>query len=423
MSEDQVVGKVFDTIGRLQDELVQTLSALVRIPSLVGEEGAAQAFMEKRFSELGLAVTTFEADPDEIKQHPAYIEIPHSYAGRPNVVGVMEGSDTHRSLILNGHVDVVSPEPLDRWTYDPWGGTVNDGKIYGRGVLDMKAGVIANLFAVKAILASGIKPRGKLICESVIEEEAGGSGGALACFIKGYTADGMLIPEPSHQNMWVSHNGVKYFRVKARGKTAHAALSHTGINVIGKMNKIYDALVELDEKRAAEHHYPLIEKASGRSCNLNMGTYQAGDWASNVAGMAAMECRIGFVPGETGKDVMAEVEKTVMDVARQDDWLREHPPEIEWYGWDTEPWQQDPEDPFVKAFLISSAAVLGKQPEVVGFSGGLDTRFAAYFDTPAFVFGPRGERFHGPDECVEIDSVLTVTRTIAKFILDWCGYQ
>ena len=110
MSEDQAVGKVYDTIDRLQDELVQTLSALVRIPSLVGQEGAAQEFMEKKFTELGLAVTTFEADLDEIKQHPAYTEIPHSYEGRPNVVGVMEGSDTHPSLILNGHVDVVSPE-------------------------------------------------------------------------------------------------------------------------------------------------------------------------------------------------------------------------------------------------------------------------------------------------------------------------
>lgn len=423
MGQDQAVEKVFDTIDRLQDELVDTLSAFVRIPSLVGQEGPAQAFMEEKFKELGLSVTAFEADPDEIRKHPAYIEIPHSYAGRPNVVGVLDGAASHPSLILNGHVDVVSPEPLDRWSCDPWGGAVKDGNVYGRGVLDMKAGVIANLFAVKALLACGIKPRGKLILESVIEEEAGGSGGALACFLKGYTADGMLIPEPSNLDMWVSHNGIKYFRVKAVGKSAHAALSHTGVNVIGKMNRIYDALIALDERRAAEHPYPLVEKSSGRSCNLNIGTYHAGDWASNVAAMAAMECRIGYVPGETGKDVMAEVEKTVMDVARQDDWMNQHPPEIEWYGWNTEPWQQDVNDRFVQAFLTSSAAVLGKQPETLGFSGGLDTRFAAYFDTPAFVFGPRGARFHGPDEYVEIDSVLTVTRTIAKFILDWCGFE
>ena len=250
MSANSAVGKVFKTIDSLQDELIQTLVALVQIPSLVGEENAAQQFMEKKFSEIGMAVTTFEADLEEIKRHPAYTEIPHPYAGRPNVVGILEGLATYPSLILNGHVDVVSPEPLDLWTHDPWGGEVNDGKVYGRGVLDMKAGVIANLFAVKAILASGIKPRGKLICESVIEEEAGGSGGTLACFLKGYTASGMLIPEPSNQNLWVCHNGIKYFRVKARGKTAHAALSHTGVNVIGKMNKIYNALVQLDENRS-----------------------------------------------------------------------------------------------------------------------------------------------------------------------------
>ena len=423
MNSDTAANKVFETIDDMREELVQTLSALVQIPSVVGEETAAQAFMEKQFTDLGLEVTTFEAILDEIKRHPAYIEIPHAYTDRPNVVGVLEGSDQYPSLILNGHVDVVSPEPLDRWTHDPWGGEVEDGKVYGRGVFDMKAGVIANLFAVKAIIASGIKPKGKLICQSVIEEEAGGSGGALACFLKGYTADGMLIPEPSNLSMWVSHNGIKYFRVKARGKTAHAALSHTGVNVIGKMNKIYDALVALDEKRAVEHRYPLIEKSAGRSCNLNIGTYHAGDWASNVAGMATMECRIGYVPGEVGKDVMAEVENTIMDAARNDDWLSEHPPEVEWYGWDTEPWQQDVDNRFVKSFLASSADVLGKEPEVLGFTGGLDTRFAAYFDTPAFVFGPKGERYHGPDEYVEIDSVLEVTRTYAKFILDWCGFE
>jgi acetylornithine deacetylase len=423
MEYENVIKKVFGEIEKSQEELIHTTSELVKIPSLVGEEAGAQAFMETKFKEIGLNVETFEATLDEIKQHPAYIEIPHSYKNRPNVVGILDGSEQFPSLILNGHVDVVSPEPLDRWTFDPWGGEVSDGKIYGRGALDMKAGDIANLFAVKAILDSGLKPKGRLLCESVIEEEAGGSGGALACFLRGYRADGMFIPEPSNLNLTISHNGIKYFRVRAVGKTAHAALSHTGVNVIGKMNKIYDALIELDERRAKEHPYPLVEKHSGRSCNLNIGTYSAGDWASNVAGMAVMECRVGFVPTEKGDDIVREVEHTIANVAQNDDWLKEHPPTVEWYGWDTEPWLQDENDRFVQSFLESSAPVLGKKPEIVGFPGGLDTRFSPYFGTPSFVFGPKGASYHGPDEYVEIDSLLAVTRVIAKFVLDWCGYE
>lgn len=307
MEHEKILTRVFDEIEKKREELAHTTSELVKIPSLIGEETEAQRYMESKYGEAGLRVETFEADLDEIRKHPAYIEIPHSYKNRPNVIGFLEGSDEFPSLILNGHVDVVSPEPTDKWRYDPWGGEIKDGEIYGRGVLDMKAGLIANLFALKAILDSGVKPAGKIICQSVIEEEAGGSGGTLACFLRGYKADGMLITEPSNMNVSISHAGVKYFRVKVLGKTAHAALSHTGVNAIGKMNKLYDALIELDKKRAEEHSYPLVEKYSGRACNLNIGTYSAGDWASSVAGMAEMECRIGFVPGEKGEDIVKEV--------------------------------------------------------------------------------------------------------------------
>ncbi len=423
MKQEKVLNRVFEEIEQKKEELIHTTSEFVKIPSLVGNETEAQNYIASKYKETGLRVESFEADLEEIKKHPAYIKIPHSYENRPNVVGVLEGSEQSPSLILNGHVDVVSPEPIEKWTVDPWGGEVSDSKIYGRGVLDMKAGLMANLFALRAILDSGIKPSGKIICQSVIEEEAGGSGGTLACFLKGYKADGMLITEPSNLNAYITHSGVKYFRVKVMGKTAHAALSHTGVNAIGKMNKIYNALIELDEKRAAEHTYPLVEKFSGRPCNLNIGTYSAGDWASSVAGMAEIACRIGFVPGEKGEDIVREVEETLSKVTQSDDWLREYPPTIEWYGWDTEPWIQDENDTFIQSFLESSKVILGSRPELVGFPGGLDTRFSPYFGIPSFAFGPSGERLHGPDEYVEIDSLVTLTRILAGFILDWCGYE
>ncbi len=422
MKDDPAVRKVFDVIARQEDEMISTLQQLVRIPSVVGNELRAQKFLEDRVRNLGLEMDVFEAKLEEVSRHESYIQVPYSYANRPNVVGVLEGSPNAPSLILNGHVDVVSPEPLNQWKFDPWGGEIHNGKLYGRGALDMKAGVIANLFAVKAILEAGLKPKGRLIWQSVIEEEAGGGGGALACFLRGYKASGLLIPEPSNLRLWVQHSGIKYFRVKTVGKTAHAALSHTGVNAIGKMNRIYDALIALDEKRARERRWPLIEKIGGRSTNINIGTYNAGDWASSVAGMAAMECRIGFVPGEKEREIVKEVEETISRVAQADPWLREHPPTVEWYGWHTEPWVQDEKDRFVQSFIKSAAPVLGKEPELHGFTGGLDARFGQYFGTPGFSFGPQGDRFHGPDEYVELDSLKMVTRIIAKFVLDWCGY-
>ncbi len=245
----KVIKRVFEEIDKKEEELIGTIQGLVKIPSLVGQELEAQKFMESRYREARLRIDTFEAKLDDIKKHKAYINIPLQYENRPNVVGVLEGAE-HPSLILNGHIDVVSPEPLSQWNTDPWGGRVMDGKLYGRGAFDMKGGLVANLFALKAVLDSGIKPRGKVILESVIEEESGGSGGTLACFLRGYRGDGMIIPEPSKMYVVIAHNGIKYFRIHAVGKTAHAALSHTGVNVIGKMNKIYDecSLQELDEK-------------------------------------------------------------------------------------------------------------------------------------------------------------------------------
>jgi acetylornithine deacetylase len=423
MPAETLLSAVLTRIERNRDDLLQAVSELIRIPSVVGHEGEAQRYMQSRYAAAGLAVASFETSLADVADHPAYVPVPYAYDARPNVIGSLEGDARSPSLILNGHVDVVSPEPLGKWTRDPWGAEVHDGRLFGRGAFDMKAGLVANLFAVKALLDCGVRPAGSLLLESVIEEEAGGGGGTLACFLKGYRAAGMLVPEPSQLKMVISHNGIKLFRVKVIGRSAHAALSHTGVNAIGKMNRIYDALMDLDRQRAETHRYPLGEKYSGRSCNLNVGTYTAGDWPATVAGMAEMGCRIGFVPGETGADIVREVERTIARAARSDPWLAEHPPQVEWFGFNTEPWLQDENDPFVRRFLTSAEPLLGGEPELTGFPGGLDTRFSGAFGTPSFVFGPKGGNLHGPDEYVDIDSLVLLTRVIAKFILDWCGYR
>jgi len=322
---------------------------------------------------------------------------------------------------LNGHIDVVSPEPFSSWSEDPWKGVIKDNRLYGRGSADMKAGLSANLFALKAILECGLKPKGEIIVESVIEEELGGSGGTLACLLNGVTADGMVISEPSQHYVWITHPGIKYFRVKVLGKPAHAAQSHQGVNAIVKMVPIIKSLEALDLMRANSLSYPRVEQQTGRSCNLSMGKMFSGDWVSTVAGWATLECRIGFVPGETGEQVMRQVEETIKDSVKGDEWFSDHPAQIEWFGWDTEPWVEPESSSFVKAFLKTGEKILGSRPDLTGASGGLDARFGQMFGTPSLSFGPRGRNYHGIDEYVEIDSLLSVTKTLALFVADWCG--
>jgi len=420
---ESIKKKVIEGIDQRREELIEVLSTLVRIPSVVGDEGKGQKAVSRLYKEMGLKVIRFQPNHEKIKDHEAFIESDLPYRNRPNVIGIKPGDKDSKSLILNGHIDVVSPEPLDHWTHDPWGAEILDGKLYGRGSADMKGGLAANFIALKTLLDLGLNPKGKVILQSVIEEEAGGGPGTLACLLAGYTADGLVITEPHDLRITVAMAGVNYFRVKVIGKTAHAGLAHLGVNAIGKMYKIYQALAALDEKRGTEIKFELFEKGSGRSTHLNIGTLKAGDWASTVPGSAELECRISFIPGETFREIKASVEKTVFDSVKEDLWMQEHPPVIEWHGWHAQPWLQDIQAPFVQTFKNTAKEILGKEPDFIGRAAGLDARFASFFNMPALCTGPIGERIHGIDECVDIESVVELTKILALFILSWCGIE
>jgi len=402
-----------------REEIVQTLRALVQIPTPTGKEAAGQQYIQGLYSNLGLKTIALEADAGKLRQHEAFTESGWPLEGRPNIIGILEGEPAARSLILNGHMDVVPPDPIDKWDFPPWEGKVVGDKLYGRGAYDMKGGLIANYFALQSILRAGLKPKGTVMLHSVIEEEAGGGGGTLACLLEGYTADGLVITEPN-MKIVIAHPGVHYFRIRVTGKPVHAGLSHTGVNAIGKMNQVYQALIALDEKRAKETRYPLFEKETGRSCNLNIGTYKAGDWPSTVAGWAEIECRISHVPGEEFDEVKGQLQRAIEAVAQQDEWLSEHPPEIIWFGVSMDGWEQDPNDPLIKAFKAAADGITGSNTDFAGVTWGLDTRLAQYFGMPALSFGPNGANIHGVDEYVDLDSVIDCTKILASFIIEWC---
>jgi acetylornithine deacetylase len=411
--------RILRTMDHNAENLFQDLAELIRIPSVVGSEGKAQEWVAAKMRSMGLEVETFEADREELMKHPAYVSVDWPYEGRPNVIGKMNGAPGAKSLILNGHIDVVSPEPIAQWTHDPWGAEVSEGKMYGRGTADMKAGLIANLYAVKTLIEVNAVPKGSILIMSVIEEEAGGGGGTLACLLKGYRADAMLNTEP-FLKVAIAHPGILYFRVKVQGKSIHAGRSHLGVNAVGKMIPIYETLARLDEERAKRLHFKLAEMDSGRSCNLNIGTFHAGDWPSSVAGSASMECRISFVPGETKESIKKEIEERIAETALKDPWLRDHPPAVEWFGWHANPWIQEEKDPFIQLMLKNGKEVLGSDPPVVGKPAGLDTRFCPEFGMSACAFGPNGGEIHGIDEYVELDSVIQTAKIVALTALDWC---
>lgn len=411
---------ISDEVERQREEIFEDLRRLVRTPSVTGSEGTAQAIVAELLRDAGMSVEMFEADPDTVKAHPAYIEVPWGYEGRPNVIGMLAGSGGGKSLILNGHIDVVSPEPVDHWTHDPWGGEIVGGKLFGRGSCDMKGGIVAGIAGMRALVRLGLEPAGTVLFQSVIEEEAGGGGGTLACFLKGYTADAAWMLEPD-QSIAVAHAGILYCRITVRGKTAHAGKAHTGVNAAEKLSKIHEALRVLDVVRASTCYNALMDDGSGRCCHINVGVVRAGDWPSTVPGLATLECRLSFVPGEDMALVKRQVESVVSQVAKEDSWLRDHPPTIEWFGWRTNPWEQDPKHEFVTTFATVSSRVLGREVSLCAKSAGLDTRFAGLFGVPAIAFGCLGDNIHGSDEFVNLDSVIQCAKIAGTLIVEWCG--
>ena len=219
MIPKEVQDKVCSIIEETQEELIHTLQELVRIPSVVGHEGKAQDYMERLYRDFGLDVARFDPDMEKVSRHPAFVSTDMPYENRPNIIGTLPGDDADPSIIHNGHIDVVSPEPVEAWHHDPWGAELEGDRLYGRGSGDMKAGLLANFFALKCIQKAGLKPKGTVMLQSVIDEEAGGAGGALACLLEGHTADGWLCTEPHNLKITIANAGVCYFRVKVQGRS------------------------------------------------------------------------------------------------------------------------------------------------------------------------------------------------------------
>ena len=117
------------------------------------------------------------------------------------------------------------------------------------------------------------------------------------------------------------------------------------------------------------------------------------------------------------------VEQTIHDMTQKGPWLQQHPPQVEWFGWHADPWYQDPDHPFVLSFRKAAGSVLGREVEIIGRAGGLDSRFSQYFNMASACTGPRVNNIHGIDEYVEIPYVIQVTQVLAMATLEWCGYQ
>ncbi len=406
------------------DAQVRWTQDLVRYPSLRGQEHTAQDFIHDELARRGYAMDRWAIHVPDIERHPGFSPVTVDYSNAINVVGTHRPrTETGRSLILNGHVDVVPEGPAAMWSRHPFDPHIDGDWMYGRGAADMKAGIAANVFALDALRRLGMQPAARVHVQSVTEEECTGNG-ALACLVRGYNADAAIITEPADEMLVRANVGVIWFRVTLRGLPVHASVAGAGANAIEAAIPVIAALRGMEASWNAEKgDHPYFEDLD-HPINLNIGKIEGGDWASSVPAWCAFDCRIALYPGWSPAEKAREIEATIAAAARGNAFLANNLPEIEWNGFFAEGYVL--EEGTEAERTLGRAHALSMKAELDSFTlpAYLDGRvFVLYGDCPCLIYGPHGQNIHGFDERVSLASMKRVTGAVALFVADWCGLE
>ncbi|RSK23926.1 peptidase [Bacillus sp. HMF5848] len=399
---------------------ITLLQRLVQANSTQGNEKPAQQIVIDTLQQLNLQIDVWEPDGATLKQHPYFASPRTDFTNSPNVVGIKKGTGGGRSLILNGHIDVVPAGDPEQWApHPPFSGQIIDGKLYGRGATDMKGGNVALLLALAALQETPLK--GDVIFQSVIEEESGGLG-TLAAIHRGYKADAALIPEPTNMKIFPKQQGSMWFRLHVKGRSAHGGTRYEGVSAIEKALLVVEHVKKLEEKRNASITDPLYSNIP-IPVPINIGKITGGDWPSSVPDLVKLEGRIGVSPEETMDEAKQELETWIAELHKTDPWFTKNPVTLEWFGARWLPGAINLEHELINKLTTHFEHVTGRKPTIEaspwGTDGGLLTNVGA---TPSVVFGPGvTENAHHPNEYIEIDKVFEAAEIIALTIIDWCG--
>lgn len=413
--------KIIDKVDASRDHAIKFLQDMVAIPSVTGDEAAIQKHMSGYLMKIGLDVDMWETNWEELKKHPGYRPVDRGYEGRPNIVATLKGTGGGRSLLLNGHTDVIPVGNGEGWSDNPWSAKIENGRIYGRGSCDMKSGVASHVLAVQYLKELGLTPKGDVMINIVIDEEVSGHG-TLDTVIRGYKADAGISGETSDLGVQPACIGRIWFQIDVQGKPAGIQQRYLGISAIELGNKIVKAVQELEDHRVATVKHPLYPSAID-SLPCIIGSFQAGNYPSAFPASAVLKGSIGTVPGEDHEGVKQSLVKKIAEVAAQDPWMKDHPPVVRFVGYDAEASEIPVNHPIVDIVSKTYTEVTGKQPVISGRQGAADTRFLnKYADTPTVIFGPGSTAImHANDEYVSIDDYLAAIKVMALSIYDWCN--
>ncbi len=405
-----------------RDTVVASLIDLLAVPSISGSDAEAdvQHVLAKEVGALGLDVDLWALDVDGLAAAEGF---PGTEAERSEAWGLV-GTHTEDSdvpaLVLQGHVDVVPPGDLAHWRSAPFEPTVRGGRIHARGACDMKAGVVANLAAVRAIRDAGVRLREGLALHLVIGEEDGGLG-AFGTLRRGHTGRACVITEPTSGTLVTGAAGALTFTLEVQGAATHAATPYAGSSAIDSYVRLHMGLQSLQAERNRIVE-PLMREYP-TAYPLVIGRVQAGDWSSSVPDRLVAEGRLGLRIDEDPDSARAELEEWIGVLAEADPYLRDHPPVVTWSGGQFAGGRLPEGHPLADVVARAHADVTGgPAPRERGAPYGSDLRLYAGSGIPTLHYGPGDVRLaHGPEEAVEIDEVIRVVEALVLTALRTCG--
>jgi acetylornithine deacetylase len=425
--------RVVDAIAARRDALVTLTSELIGFDTVTHtagspprQERALQEHLAALLREHGAEVELHEPDASALRPHPM-VPGDLDFAGRPQLVARFRGSGGGRTLLLNGHVDVVSVEPRADWTQaDPFTAEVRGTQLYGRGSCDMKGGVASMVVAACTLADLGLPLAGDVVVNTVTEEESTGAGGLFAA--RTLQADAAIVPEPSGLVVWVACRGSLLPRITIRGRAGHAGIHQLppelggAVNAIEKMAIVLEAIRRLREHWAQRTSHPYL---SAGDCVPTI--VSGGEWLVSYPASCTLECHIEYLPDRAdesgyGSRVEEEFADWISEATHGDAWLQEHPPEIEWGVGGVPPAEVAIDEEIVQTLLAAGGDL--DQPQTLG---GLDNwhdgaTLTVEGGIPAVCFGPGDvHRAHTVDEFVPIDDLVACAQRIALTAMRFCA--
>ena len=425
--------RVCEAIADGREDLVALAGALIGFDTTARnpgdpprQESGLQEYLASRLGSAGAEIDLFEPDAAALAGKPL-VPPGLDFAGRPQLIATRRGSGGGRSLVFNGHIDVVSVEPRGAWTSDPFSAEVRDGDLYGRGACDMKGGIAAMVFATEALASLGIALAGDVLVATNTDEESSGAGGT-ALVQHGLQADAGIVTEPTSFDTWVACRGSEYGVVRVPGRPGHAEVRQPHWRDGGAVNAIEKAVVVLGaidslrrewaEQAGFEH--PYLSRPS-----LLATMARAGEWPVTYPAWCELTIAVMFLPGQGNP--REEVERWIAAETAHDDWLEEHPPEIEWWRNGVMPFEIPPTEPIVTTMLGASGDI-GRPGQISGLDSWYDgATLTELGGIPSIAYGPPGLGRDGAtvahmiDEYVPVDGLVACAQGLAVAAMRFCG--